>query len=321
MWPAISLRYGGCDEKDVAQFLVAYAWRRVRVGILRGGLVGVRSVSASMAGECGLPERRPGSIAAYAHAVRVSRRCAMAASVSAACWCLSRGGFGIIRDGGRLVRSAAGGGTVRTVAAVGIALYGVVFRHTADGGRRVRQLLRGGAVSVGGAILVVWSQSGGVVPVGDEIAGRYLAAGVLSALGCSCGPVAAAMGLVWARAQAGIGGGDVWSYVAFWRACSAVCGVTGSLAAHMWSGTPGAGVAPLAFLFCYALVNGCAALLWSLAWRRAGHQAPALQFLGSASAPLSVLALWGLGLDSPGSPVTLIVGCTLVAGGNRLVRQ
>ena len=62
-------------------------------------------------------------------------------------------------------------------------------------------------------------------------------------------------------------------------------------------------------------------LLWSLAWRRAGRQAPVLQLMGSAAGPLSALLPWGSGLDSPGSPAMLAAGFCLVAGGNWLARR
>lgn len=75
--------------------------------------------------------------------------------------------------------------------------------------------------------------------------------------------------------------------------------------------------ADLVFMFGCGLANGRAALLWSLAWR----QAPVLQLLGSAAAPLSALLLWGLELDRPGSPAMLAAGFCLVAGGNWLARR
>ena len=193
-------------------------------------------------------------------------------------------------------------------------------RPVAGNGRVVWRLLRGGALSVSGAALVVWSQSGGTVADGGT-GGWLFVAGVLAALGCSFGPVSAAMGLVWAREQAAAAETDVWRYVAFWRVCSAICGVAGSLAAHILTGGFVAFSVALAFMFGYGLANGGGALLWSLAWRRAGRQAPALQFLGSAAAPLSAVLLWGLGLDSPGAPAMLAAGFGLVAGGNWLARS
>ena len=186
---------------------------------------------------------------------------------------------------------------------------------------RVVRLLRGGVVSVSGGALVVWSQSGGGAAADAGNGALLFAAGVLLALGCSFGPVWASMGLVWPRDRAAEAGGPEWSYLAFWRVCSAVCGVAGSLAAHLLlAGTVAFGGATV-FLFCYGLVNSGAALLWSLSWWLAGRRAPALQFLGSASAPLSVLLLWGLGLDRPGEPALLIAGFGMVVGSNLLVRR
>ena len=194
-------------------------------------------------------------------------------------------------------------------------------RPAAGSASRVRRLLRGGALSVSGAALVVWSQSGGAMP-GDTGDGSWLfPAFVLAALACSCGPASAATGLVWARERAAADEGVVWRYVAFWRVCSAICGVAGSVAAHILPGGTAAFSAALVFMFGYGLVNGGAALLWSLAWRRAGRQAPALQLPGSASAPLSALLLWGLGLDRPGEPTMLAAGFCPVAGGNWLARR
>ena len=168
---------------------------------------------------------------------------------------------------------------------------------------------------------MVWSQSGGVGASGDGSGGLLFGFGVLLALGCSFGPVWASMGLVWSREQAAEACGPEWGYVAFWRVCSAVCGVAGSLAGHLLLAGMVAFGGATVFLFGYGLVNSGAALLWSLAWRRAGRQAPALQFLGSASAPLSVLLLWGLGLDRPGEPALLVVGFGMVVGGNWLARR
>ena len=188
---------------------------------------------------------------------------------------------------------------------------------------RVLRLLRGGIVSVSGGALVVWSQSGGAATADAGNGGLLFAAGVLLALGCSFGPVWASMGLVWSRERVASTDADAaeWGYVAFWRVCSAVCGVAGSLAGHLLLGGTVAFGGATVFLFCYGLVNSGASLLWSLAWQRAGRQAPALQFLGSASAPLSVLLLWGLGLDRPGEPALLIAGFGMVVAGNWLVRR
>ena len=116
------------------------------------------------------------------------------------------------------------------------------------------------------------------------------------------------MGLVWARERAAAAEADVWRYVAFWRVCSAVCGVVGSPAAHILLGGMAVFSADMVFMFGYGLANGGAALLWSLAWRRAGRQAPVLQLPGSAAAPLSALLVWGLELDRPGSPAMLAAG-------------
>ena len=127
-----------------------------------------------------------------------------------------------------------------------MALYS---RRVVGGHSRVWRLLRGGALSVAGAVVVVWSQSGGTDSGGGNESWLF-GAGVVAALACSCGPLAGAMGLAWAGERAAAAETDVWRYVAFWRVCSAVCGVSGSLTAHMWSGAPEAGVAPLAFLFC-----------------------------------------------------------------------
>ena len=116
-------------------------------------------------------------------------------------------------------------------------LFMELYPRPAIGSReRVWRVLRGGALSVSGAALVVWSQSGGAVSP-DGGSGNWLfAAGAVAGLACSCGPLSAAMGLAWARERAAEFETDVWRYVAFWRGCSAFCGVAGSLAAHMLSG-------------------------------------------------------------------------------------